>query len=89
MIESIENLEDMKGHSLKEWVSKIGPGTEIYNRFKNFLRTFTDDAGNNTFKEEIRKMVEGRILKYDAFRACRRVSFVSLGDVVFAVICFL
>jgi hypothetical protein len=40
MIESIENLEDMKGHSVREWVSMLGPKTEIKNRFKNFLRTF-------------------------------------------------
>ena len=59
MIESIENLEDMKGHSVKEWVSMLAPRTEVYNRFKNFLRTFVDDHGSNLFKEKIRQMVEG------------------------------
>ncbi|KAI4827419.1 hypothetical protein KUCAC02_030813 [Chaenocephalus aceratus] len=39
MIESIENLEDMKGHTVREWVSMAAPRLEIYNRFKNFLRT--------------------------------------------------
>lgn len=34
MIESIENLEDTKGHSIKEWVAMLGPRTEIANRFK-------------------------------------------------------
>ena len=59
MIESIENLEDMKGHSVREWVSMLAPRTEIYNRFKNFLRTFLDAKGHNLYKEKIRQMVEG------------------------------
>ncbi|EAA03379.3 AGAP012691-PA, partial [Anopheles gambiae str. PEST] len=42
MVESIENLEDTKGHSIKEWVSMLGPRTEISNRFNSFLRTFVD-----------------------------------------------
>ncbi|XP_054711907.1 DNA replication licensing factor mcm2-like [Uloborus diversus] len=58
MIESIENLEDMRGHTVKEWVSLIGPRTEIYNRFKNFLRTFVDDKGHNLYREKIRQMCE-------------------------------
>ena len=59
MIESIENLEDMKGHSVREWVSMLAPRTEIFNRFKNFLRTFVDAKGHNLYKEKIRQMVEG------------------------------
>lgn len=31
-IESIENLEDTKGYSTKEWVCMLGPRTEIANR---------------------------------------------------------
>lgn len=31
-IESIENLEDTKGYTTKEWVSMLGPRTEIANR---------------------------------------------------------
>jgi DNA replication licensing factor MCM2 len=61
MIESIENLEDMKGHSVREWVSMLGPKTEIKNRFKNFLRTFVDQKGHNIYREKIRQMVEGRV----------------------------
>lgn len=57
-IESIENLDVMKGHGLREWVKMIGPKTEIYNRFKNFLKTTVDDAGHNVFREKIRYMVE-------------------------------
>ena len=58
MIESIENLEDMKGHTVREWVAMLGPRTEIFNRFKNFLRTFVDAKGHNLYKEKIRQMVE-------------------------------
>ena len=60
MIESIENLEDMKGHTVREWVAMLAPRTEIYNRFKNFLRTFVDAKGHNLYKEKIRQMVEGK-----------------------------
>jgi len=58
MIESIENLEDTKGYSVREWVSLPGPKLEISNRFKSFLRTTLDNKGNNIFKEKIKKMVE-------------------------------
>lgn len=57
-IESIENLEVMKGHGLREWIKMIGPKTEIYNRFKNFLKTIVDENGHNVFREKIRYMVE-------------------------------
>lgn len=57
-IESIENLEDTKGHSIKEWVIMVGPRTEITNRFKNFLRTYVNNKGSLVFKERIKKMVE-------------------------------
>ncbi|XP_008555331.1 DNA replication licensing factor Mcm2 [Microplitis demolitor] len=58
MIESIENLEDTRGHSVKEWVMMLGPRTEIANRFKNFLRTYTDGKGHCLYKERIRHMCE-------------------------------
>lgn len=60
MIESIENLEDMKGHSVREWVSMAAPRLEIYHRFKNFLKTHVDDHGHNVFKERISDMCKGR-----------------------------
>lgn len=60
MIESIENLEDMKGHSVREWVSMAAPRLEIYHRFKNFLKTHVDDRGHNVFKERISDMCKGR-----------------------------
>lgn len=58
MIESIENLDDTKGHSTKEWVSMLGPRTEIMNRFKNFLRTYVDDKGQYSYRDTIRRMCE-------------------------------
>ena len=59
MIESIENLEDTKGHTVREWVTMLAPRTEILNRFKNFLRSFVDARGHSLYKEKIRQMVEG------------------------------
>ncbi|XP_051978283.1 DNA replication licensing factor mcm2-like isoform X2 [Xyrauchen texanus] len=56
MIESIENLEDMKGHTVREWVSMAAPRLEIYHRFKNFLQTHVDEHGHNVFKERISDM---------------------------------
>lgn len=58
MIESIENLEDTKGHSVKEWVNMLAPRNEIANRFKNFLRTYSDPKGQYIYKERIRHMCE-------------------------------
>ncbi|XP_015606147.1 DNA replication licensing factor Mcm2 [Cephus cinctus] len=58
MIESIENLEDTKGYSVKEWVQMLGPRTEIANRFKSFLRTHTNSKGQYMYKERIRHMCE-------------------------------
>ncbi|XP_031573704.1 DNA replication licensing factor mcm2-like [Actinia tenebrosa] len=57
-IESIENLEDMKGHSVREWVSMAAPRLEIKNRFKQFLRTFVDDQGHSVYREKIKQMCE-------------------------------
>ncbi|XP_069685612.1 DNA replication licensing factor Mcm2 [Periplaneta americana] len=58
MIESIENLEDTKGHTTKEWVSMLGPRTEIANRFKSFLRNYVNSKGHYLYKERIRRMCE-------------------------------
>ncbi|XP_054160995.1 DNA replication licensing factor mcm2-like [Oppia nitens] len=58
MIESIENLEDTRGMTVREWVVQMAPKREIYNRFKNFLRTCTDEKGRNVFRDKIRSMSE-------------------------------
>ena len=59
--EIIENLEEMKGHTVREWVSMAAPRAEIKNRFKNFLRTYVNDQGVNVYKEKIRQMCEGML----------------------------
>lgn len=58
MIESIENLEDMKGHSVREWVSMAAPRLEIKNRFKQFLKTFVDEQGKSVYREKIQQMCQ-------------------------------
>jgi len=58
MIESIENLEDMKGHPVREWVNLAAPRLEIKNRFKQFLKTFCDERGDNVYRTKIRQMCE-------------------------------
>lgn len=64
MIESIEHLEDTKGYTVKEWVSMVGPRTEIKNRFRNFLRTYTNDKGVYIYKEKIRRMCENNLVSF-------------------------
>merc|ERR1719322_2078688 len=58
VVESVENLEDTRGRPVRDYVSAIGPKTECYNRFKNFLRTYVDARGHNLYKEKIRTMCE-------------------------------
>ncbi|XP_057296676.1 DNA replication licensing factor mcm2-like [Hydractinia symbiolongicarpus] len=58
MIESIENLEDMKGHTVREWVTMAAPRLEIKNRFKQFLKTFCDERGDNVYRTKIKQMCE-------------------------------
>lgn len=58
MVESIDNLEDTKGYSIKDWVSMLAPRTEVANRFKSFLRTFVDEKGNYVYRDRIRRMCE-------------------------------
>merc|ERR1739844_860507 len=58
LIESIENLEDTRGRTIREHVTQIGPRTECLNRFKNFLRTYVDSKGHSLYKEKIQTMCE-------------------------------
>lgn len=58
MIESIENLEDMKGHTVREWVVMAAPRLEIKNRFKQFLKTFCDERGDSVYRNKIKQMCE-------------------------------
>ncbi|XP_069499475.1 DNA replication licensing factor MCM2 [Ambystoma mexicanum] len=77
MIESIENLEDMKGHSVREWVVMAATRLEIYHRFKNFLRTHVDENGHNVFKEKINDMCkdnkESLVVNYEDLAAREHV----------------
>lgn len=61
MIESIENLQDTKGHTVAEWVAMLGPKTEIANRFRNFLRNDVTSNGAYRYKDKIRRMVESNL----------------------------
>lgn len=65
MIESIENLEDTKGHSIKEWVTMLGPRTEIANRFRSFLRNTVNSRGNFVYKDKIRRMCESNYSSFE------------------------
>jgi len=56
--ESIENLEDTKGKPIREWVALGGPRKEVYNRFRNFLRTYVDQKGTNLYQEKIKEMCQ-------------------------------
>jgi len=57
-VESIENLEDTKGKPVREHLANPGPRKEVYNRFRNFLRTYVDDRGTNLYQEKIREMCQ-------------------------------
>jgi len=57
-VESIENLEDTKGKPIREWVALGGPRKEVYNRFRNFLRTYVDHKGTNIYQEKIKEMCQ-------------------------------
>lgn len=56
VLESIENLEDMKGMSVIEWVQQPATRQEIKNRFKAFLRTFLDENDKSVYAERIIQM---------------------------------
>ncbi|KAL5970816.1 DNA replication licensing factor mcm2 [Taenia solium] len=56
VLESIENLEDMHGMTVTEWVQQPATRQEIKNRFKSFLRTFLDENGVNVYAERIVQM---------------------------------
>lgn len=55
-MESMENLEDTKGYTIREWVAQAAPRKEVYNRFRNFLRTYVDAQGKNLYQEKIKEM---------------------------------
>ncbi|KAG9511286.1 DNA replication licensing factor mcm2, partial [Fragariocoptes setiger] len=58
LTETIDNLEDTRGMSNKEWVSQIATRNEIKNRFKHLLKTYVDANGHSVFREKLRAMTE-------------------------------
>ena len=55
-LESIENLEETKGKPVREHVAQLGIRKEVLNRFKNFLRTHTNEKGEAVFQMKIKEM---------------------------------
>ena len=58
MVESIENLEDTRGLSVRDWVVQMAPKREIFNRFKEFLINTCDDRNRFIYRDKIKSMVE-------------------------------
>lgn len=54
----IENLDERKGATLREWVLSEPVDREIFRRFRNFLSTHTDNHGYNVHYERIKIMCE-------------------------------
>lgn len=69
-------VSGLQGHTVREWVSMLAPRLEIYNRFKNFLRTHVDENGHNVFKEKISDMCKGWLVFHsDFFSSSRQFVF--------------
>jgi DNA replication licensing factor MCM2 len=58
MIESVENVEPAPGIPLLDHIRLPHIRTEIYNRFKNFLRTYVNKNGQSVYRDRIRRMCE-------------------------------
>lgn len=56
--ETIDNIEDTRGMTIKEWLSQRSTKNEIRNRFKDLLKTYVDESGRSVFKEKLRTMTE-------------------------------
>eukprot|EP00056_Hartaetosiga_gracilis_P004509 m.75779 g.75779 ORF g.75779 m.75779 type:complete len:898 (+) comp11854_c1_seq2:152-2845(+) len=54
----IESLSDRKGKSLREWVMSPPVRREIYNRFKHYLRSATDEEGQSIYARKIQDMCQ-------------------------------
>eukprot|EP01147_Barroeca_monosierra_P002807 gene2807-5650_t len=76
----IENLEDRKGHTLREWITMPSTRREIYNRFKSFLRTTTDAMGKSIFGGRIRDMCEsnGESLVVSYIDLCNHLPAIAI-----------
>ncbi|KAF7493453.1 DNA replication licensing factor mcm2 [Sarcoptes scabiei] len=58
MVESIENLEDTRGLSVRDWIIQMAPKREIFNRFKEFLINTCDEKKRFIYRDKIKAMVE-------------------------------
>lgn len=56
--ETIDNIEDTRGMSNREWLSQRATKNEIRNRFKNLLKTVVDNTGQSVFGQKLRTMTE-------------------------------
>ena len=73
----IENLDELRGHSVREWVSMAAPRAEIKARFKRFLATYVNENGANVYREKIRQMCESKFNSYHSLM-CRCTLYVCL-----------
>lgn len=63
--ETIDNLEDTRSFSTKDWISQRATKNEIRNRFKNLLKTYVDESGRSVFKEKLRLMSENNAQSFE------------------------
>ncbi|OQV23933.1 DNA replication licensing factor mcm2 [Hypsibius exemplaris] len=64
-VEPVENLEDMRGFPLQEWVTQLAARTEIYNRFRNFLLNFSVEKRGKIYQERIKKMCHANLNSFE------------------------
>lgn len=63
--ETIDNIEDTRGMSVRVWLTQRATKNEIRNRFKNLLRTYVDENGRSVFKEKLRTMTELNLQSFE------------------------
>lgn len=63
--ETIDNIEDTRGMSNKEWLSQRATRNEVRNRFKNLLKTYVDTTGRSVFREKLRTMTELNLQSFE------------------------
>eukprot|EP01137_Pigoraptor_chileana_P035579 Opistho-2@29835 len=82
-IPRVENLEDRKGHPLREWISMEGPRREIYLRFRSFLTSFIDKDVNvhaETIRNMCNKNGESLVINYRNLCIAHPVLAIYVAD---------
>ncbi|KAJ1508800.1 MCM DNA helicase complex subunit [Coelomomyces lativittatus] len=69
----LENIHDLKGKSIAEWIVMDRPRNTVKKEFRNFLLSYTDEQNNSVYGERIRTLCELN-------RESLEVSFVHLED---------